>query len=39
MSKKKKSGSKKTTLEKVLLATAILELLSAVFELLDKLLE
>ena len=39
MSKKKKSGHKKHTLEKLLLATAILELISTIVELIIKLFE
>lgn len=38
MSKKKKNGHKKSYLEKVLLATAIIELIKAIIELIDRLL-
>lgn len=39
MSKSKKSGSKPNQLEKILLATAILQLIQAIVALLEKLLE
>ena len=39
MGKQKKNGGKKHTIEKVLLATAIIELLRALFDLLSKLTE
>ncbi len=38
MSKQKKNGRKSTTTEKVLLATAILQLISTVVEIINKLL-
>ncbi len=38
MSKQKKNGCKPTTTEKVLLATAILQLISTVVEIINKLL-
>lgn len=38
MSKQKKNGRKLTTTEKVLLATAILQLISTVVETINKLL-
>lgn len=39
MGKKKKNGHKKHTLEKILLATVIIQLIQAVVELTTKLLE
>lgn len=39
MSKGKKSGNKKATVEKVLLVTAILNLIKAVVDMINKLLE
>jgi hypothetical protein len=39
MSKGKKSGNKKAVVEKVLLVTAILNLIKAVVDMINKLLE
>lgn len=39
MSKKKKNGRKKHTLEKILLATAILELIEILIEIIKILIE
>ena len=39
MSRKKKNGHKKHTVEKILLATVIIQLVQAVVELITKLLE
>ncbi len=39
MGKKKKSGRKKHTLEKVLLATATLQLIQSLIDLIRKLIE
>jgi hypothetical protein len=39
MSRKKKSGHKKPSLEKILLVTATLELIEALIEMINKLLE
>ena len=39
MGKKKKNGHKKDSVEKILLATVIIQLMQAVVELITKLLE